>query len=67
MVQRKDETIDGRNQRDIGKPNHGDDLGERGDKEKVGEAQGEEHEDVAIGPRSPSSGGPPLAQRHLRL
>ena len=58
MVQRKDKT--GRNQKDIGKSNHADDLGEGGDKEKVGEEQGEEHGDVA-------PGLPPLAERHLRL
>ena len=60
MVQRKDKTDDGSNQRDIGKSNHGDDLGEGGDKEKVGEEQGEEHGDVAPGVL-------PLAKRHLRL
>ena len=60
MVQRKDLTVDGRNQKDIGKSNHADDLGEGGDKEKVGEEQGEEHGDVA-------PGLPPLAERHLRL
>ena len=51
MVQRKDKT--GRNQKDIGKSNHGG-------KEKVSEEQGEEHGDVA-------PGLPPLAERHLRL
>ena len=60
MVQRKDLTVDGRNQKDIGKSNHGDNLEEGGDKEKVGEEQGEEHGDVA-------PGLPPLAERHLRL
>ena len=60
MVQRKDKTDDGSNQRDIGKSNHGDNLEEGGDKEKVGEEQGEEHGDVA-----PAL--PPLAERHLRL
>ena len=60
MVQRKDKTVDGSNQRDIGKSNHGDDLGEGGDKEKVGEEQGEEHGDVAPCVL-------PLAESHLRL
>ena len=58
MVQRIDKT--GRNQKDIGKSNHADNLEEGGDKEKVGEEQGEEHGDVA-------PGLPPLAERHLRL
>ena len=60
MVQRKDLNVDGSNQKDIGKSNHGDNLGEGGDKEKVGKEQGEEHGDVAPGVL-------PLAERHLRL
>ena len=60
MVQRKDKTVDGSNQKDIGKSNHANNLEERGDEEKVGEEQGEEHGDVAPGVL-------PLAERHLRL
>ena len=50
------EKIDGRNQKDIGKSNHADNLEKGGDKEKVGEEQGEEHGDVA-------PGLPPLAKK----
>ena len=60
MVQRKDKTNDGSDQKDIGQSNRADNLGEGGDKEKVGKEQGEEHGDVAPGVL-------PLAERHLRL